>query len=233
MLHFQTLSSLSKGFRCGIAHPGVLSFISKLHGPGPQGGVSAKQTHGPWGVWWQGPRGVLKETYRSCTSVLERYKSCCYLLLPVATSFSVAGFPSTISLQHCSGHDSVRMLMTFGGELTAVLAWCFLDLPYHKGRCHCAVPSCKPCHRHIWCCDLGISGKKSNTQSIRNIVMFGELPTLHRPLFEPYCAQWLCIVRVRTLEVHSLGGFFPRKSVFNLAWENPRMRIWVLDSANN
>lgn len=66
------------------------------------------------------PEVFEKETYRSCTSVLERYKSCCYLLLPVATSFSVAGFPSTISLQHCSGHDWVRMLMTFGGELTAV-----------------------------------------------------------------------------------------------------------------
>jgi hypothetical protein len=107
-------------------------------------GVSAKQTHDPWWVWWQGPRSFLKQNVQNCSSVLETCKSCCYLLPPIATSFSVAGFPSTIALQ--------RPGLCQSGVLPGV----FLDLTHHNGRCHCAVSSCKPCHRHMPCCDLGI-----------------------------------------------------------------------------
>ena len=49
----------------------------------------------------------------------------CYLLLPIATSFSVAGFPSTIALQRPRLGQS------------GVLPGAFLDLTYHNGRCHC------------------------------------------------------------------------------------------------
>lgn len=90
------------------------------------------------------PEVFSNKTYKNCSSVLEMCKSRCYLLLPIATSFSVAGFPSTIALQ--------RPRLCQSG----VLPGAFLDLTHHNGRCHCAVSSCKPCHRHMPCCDLGI-----------------------------------------------------------------------------
>ena len=39
---------------------------------------------------------------------------------------------------------------------SGALRGAFLALTYHNGRCHCAVSSCKPCHRHMRCCDLEI-----------------------------------------------------------------------------
>jgi hypothetical protein len=57
------------------------------------------------------------------------------------------------------------------------------------------------------------------------VSLFGQLPTLHRPLFLNHIVP-SSIVRVRTLELHSLAEW-SKKSVFDLAWKNPRMRIWV------
>ena len=155
MPHFQTLSSLSKSFRCCIAHPGVPSFISKLHGPG---------------------RCFSETNSRPMRSLVARSQRCSQrnvqklylgpwnvqkLLLPSAT------YCYLLQRSWVSFHDFVAAVMTRSECLwhsdvswQRCLAWCFLDLPYHKGRCHCAVPSCKPCHRHIWCCDLGILVKK-------------------------------------------------------------------------
>ena len=100
------------------------------------------------------PEVFSNKTYKNCSSVLEMCKSRCYLLLPIATSFSVAGFPSTVAWQQPrlgqNAYD-IRRRADSG-----VLRGAFLDLTYHNGRCHCAVSSCKPCHRRMRCCDLGI-----------------------------------------------------------------------------
>ena len=85
-------------------------------------GVSAKQTHDPWWVWWQGPRSVLKQNVQKLFLGPWNVQK---LLLPIATSFSVAGFPSTIALQRPRLGQS------------GVLPGAFLDLTYHNGWCHC------------------------------------------------------------------------------------------------
>lgn len=77
---------LSKGFRCCIAHPRSPKFhikVARLNGRCE----TAKQTHGPWGVWWQGPRGVRKRNVQKLyfgpwkvQKLLLPIATCCYLL---------------------------------------------------------------------------------------------------------------------------------------------------------
>ena len=105
-----------------MPHFQILMFVKPfqmLHCPFHIKGVSAKQTHDPWWVWWQGPRSVLKQNVQKLFLGPWNVQK---LLLPIATYCYLLQC-SWVTFHHCIAAATTR------SEWCS--AWCFFgsDIP--------------------------------------------------------------------------------------------------------